>query len=197
MSIQSILNQNSVIQKNVTSYTVGGLTSCCITIPWEKASTINRIGITSNQNVTGLTVSIVKDGAKHLAEADAGIKASYIIDQKSGLNIVNGFLEVDFNDVYVESKTGFVHVLISRGSAFPGGTIFNISVEGSKKTTSSLDIQDESDYFKAKGLKIIFNGEDYTDYMIGNSFSAASGSRIVERKLNGGDEIFTDSRWND
>ena len=192
MSIQSILNQNTALQVNATTQNVAGLTSYYITIPWAKASTIKRVFITSGQNPTGLTVAIVKNGAKHKATVDAATKASYIVAQKTGQDVVGGVLEVTFNDAYIEAESGYIYILISRGSAFPAGTVFNVSVEGTRRVGTDLNLEDENIYRKVKGYRVIMNGLDVTDRMIGNA-NATSGNQITENStglINSGDQLY-------
>jgi hypothetical protein len=193
MSIQSILNQNTLLQKNATSDNMAGSTACYITIPWVKTSTINRVFITAGQNITGLTVSIVKNGAKHLEELDPAIKASFIVAQKTGIDLVDGLAEVIFDNNYLEADACYIYLLITKATAFPVNTVFNISIEGKKRISNLISQEDSGIYLKTTGFRALLDSTiDITDQMRGST-DRFSGGVPIGHLLTVGNEIFLGS----
>lgn len=124
-----------------------------VTIPWPSYSTVERIVISSNETFSGMTVTLLSDGAAYRA-ASTDDQQQYILDKLTQSGGAVQWYEFDVNSqTHDNYRAGYLYILI--GATFATGATFRVTVDGFARIPSDLEGIDYSPYKNDKNFRAL------------------------------------------
>jgi len=149
-----IVNPRKALSSTVTSPpALAGGTAMYVTIPWPSYSTVERIVISSNETFSGMTVTLLSDGAAYRA-ASTDDQQQYILDKLTQSGGAVQWYEFDVNSqTHDNYRAGYLYILI--GATFTTGATFRVTVDGFARIPADLEGIDYSPYKNDKNFRAL------------------------------------------
>ncbi len=155
MSIYAgIVNPRKALSSTVTSSPalVGG-TAMYVTIPWPSYSTVERLVISSNETFSGLTVTLLSNGAAYRA-ASTDDQQQYILDRLAQAGGAVQWYEFDVNSQTRDQyRAGYLYLLIS--GTFTTGATFRVTVDGYARIPAETEGLDSTPYKDDNNFRVL------------------------------------------